>query len=133
MQPSGCTPGIAVRCLGYAAGVLTTGSCVPQIVRAIRTRSTGDLSYGMMGMVMVGSSMWAVYGALLVPVDVPLIVWDVVTILLYTGLAVVKHRTSSGLPPEAVEHAVLLRRGDPRDPREGVLGGGAPYAFNSEA
>jgi MtN3 and saliva related transmembrane protein len=52
----------AIDALGYAAGLLTTMSCVPQVVKSWRTRSVHDLSVVMLVMLSVGLALWIAYG-----------------------------------------------------------------------
>jgi len=51
--------------LGLVAGVLTTACWVPQIVRAARTHSTGDLSWHSLLALGSGIALWIAYGAVL--------------------------------------------------------------------
>lgn len=51
-----------VTALGLLAGTLTTLSFAPQVVRAWRTRSTGDLSLGMLVVLLAGVLLWLAYG-----------------------------------------------------------------------
>jgi MtN3 and saliva related transmembrane protein len=53
---------LSVHVLGYAAGVLTTGSCLPQVVKSVRSRSLHDLSLLMLLMLVVGVLFWVIYG-----------------------------------------------------------------------
>jgi MtN3 and saliva related transmembrane protein len=50
--------------LGYAAGVITVASFLPQVVRAWRTRRTRDLSFVSLALLMTAGALWIVYGAL---------------------------------------------------------------------
>jgi MtN3 and saliva related transmembrane protein len=54
-----------VRLLGYVAGTITTLAFVPQVIRSLRTRSTGDLSRAWLGSFITGVTLWLVYGLLL--------------------------------------------------------------------
>jgi MtN3 and saliva related transmembrane protein len=51
-----------VALLGYVAGAFTTVAFLPQLVRALRTRSTGDLSFPMLAMMAAGVALWSIYG-----------------------------------------------------------------------
>lgn len=76
--------------IGALAGLLTTLAFVPQVVRAWRTRSTNDLSYGMLAMFSAGVALWIVYGLAL---QAPSIVWaNAVTLALSVTLVVLKLR-----------------------------------------
>jgi len=57
--------GFAVETLGIVAGVFTTGSFVPQVVRIWRTRSTRDISFRMYLIMSLGIALWMVYGLLI--------------------------------------------------------------------
>ncbi len=50
--------------LGYLAGLLTMVSFLPQLVRTLRTRETGDLSMGMFALLLAGACCWLAYGVL---------------------------------------------------------------------
>lgn len=75
--------------LGYTAGVFTTFGSLPQIIQAIKTKSTKDLSYTSLVIIDVGVTLWAIYGLLVN--DYPLVVWDVITCVLYTTLIGIKY------------------------------------------
>jgi MtN3 and saliva related transmembrane protein len=51
-----------LKAIGYLAGTLTTLAFVPQVVRSWRTRSTGDLSTGMLITFSAGVALWFIYG-----------------------------------------------------------------------
>jgi len=54
-----------VEWLGVVAGVLTTISFVPQVLRTHRTRSARDLSAPMLVLFNAGILMWLAYGLLI--------------------------------------------------------------------
>lgn len=62
-----------VALIGYIAGAFTTVAFLPQVVRALRTRSTGDLSFPMLVMMFAGVSLWSIFGFLIgsLPIVVP--------------------------------------------------------------
>ena len=51
-----------VAVIGYVAGAFTTVAFMPQLARALRTKSTGDLSFPMLVMMFSGVSLWSLYG-----------------------------------------------------------------------
>ena len=53
-----------VEWLGVAAGVLTTLSFVPQVLRTWRTKSSEDVSLGMLLAFNGGITLWLIYGIL---------------------------------------------------------------------
>ena len=63
----------AVAVIGYVAGAFTTVAFLPQLVRALRTKSTADLSPPMLAMMFSGVSLWSIYGYFIgsVPIVVP--------------------------------------------------------------
>jgi MtN3 and saliva related transmembrane protein len=73
-----------VSLLGYAAGVFTMVAFLPQLVRALRTRSTGDLSFPMLAMMFAGASLWSLYGIMVeaLPIIVPNAILAVLTVAL---------------------------------------------------
>jgi len=79
-----------VTLLGLTAGVLTTLSFLPQVLKAWKTRSTRDISLGMFSMFCTGVFFWVVYGFLVA--DVPVIAANVVTFLLAATILVLKLR-----------------------------------------
>ena len=55
----------ATTLLGISAGALTTGCWVPQLARSLRTRSTADLSWGYLLVLLAGIALWFAYGVAL--------------------------------------------------------------------
>jgi MtN3 and saliva related transmembrane protein len=66
--------------LGLIAGVLTTASAVPQVVRTWKLKRTYDISLGMYVLVTAGMLLWLIYGLLIH--DVPLIAANIVSLIL---------------------------------------------------
>jgi len=79
-----------VTLLGLTAGVLTTLSFLPQVLKAWKTRSTRDISLGMFSMFCTGVFLWVVYGFLVS--DLPVLAANVVTFLLAAAILVLKLR-----------------------------------------
>jgi MtN3 and saliva related transmembrane protein len=48
--------------IGIAAGALTTCAFFPQVVKTVRSRSTGDLSWAWLVMMTTGVFLWLIYG-----------------------------------------------------------------------
>jgi MtN3 and saliva related transmembrane protein len=72
-----------ITILGLVAGSLTTLSFLPQLVKAWKTRSTHDISFGMLALFSAGLVLWIVYGV--IETDVPVIAANSLT-LLFVGL-----------------------------------------------
>jgi len=54
-----------VRLLGYLAGTLTAIAFVPQVVKSLKTRSTGDFSVAMLLAFTSGVGLWLTYGVII--------------------------------------------------------------------
>lgn len=76
--------------LGYVAGALTTAAFVPQLVKTWRSRSAGDLSYGMMAVFSTGVALWLAYGIVLE--SWPVILANAVTLVLALAILALKVR-----------------------------------------
>jgi MtN3 and saliva related transmembrane protein len=50
--------------VGLAAGTFTTVSFLPQLIRTVKTRSSRDLSVGMVSFFLVGIVLWLMYGVM---------------------------------------------------------------------
>lgn len=66
--------------IGLTAGILTSSSLVPQLVKTIRDKSAEDISIGMLIVLSLGVGTWVVYGAL--RNDLPIIVTNAFSFLL---------------------------------------------------
>lgn len=76
--------------LGAFAGLCTTISFLPQLVRAWRTRSTRDISLPMFSLLVFGIFLWLVYGVLIG--DMPLILANAVSFCLTGSILYLKLR-----------------------------------------
>lgn len=74
--------------LGLAAGTLTTIAFVPQLMKAWKSKSTGDLSWGMVATFSLGVALWLTYGIRIH--SLPVIVANTVTLILQLGLVSLK-------------------------------------------
>jgi MtN3 and saliva related transmembrane protein len=77
-----------VDIIGLIAGILTSFEAIPQIVRALRTHHTADLSWGMLTMSVIGLALWCIYGIMIS--DLWIILSTGVTVLLYIVLIIIK-------------------------------------------
>ena len=84
-------PTAFVNGIGYMAGLLTTIAFVPQVVKAWRSRSTGDLSLAMLTIYTAGILCWLSYG--LVLRSTPMILANGATLALNASLMAMKFRT----------------------------------------
>ncbi|MBH0201164.1 MAG: SemiSWEET transporter [Nitrospira sp.] len=76
--------------LGLTAGTLTTVAFIPQLAQAWTSKSTGDLSWGMVITFSTGVLLWLVYG---IWIDsLPVILANTVTLLFQIGIILLKIR-----------------------------------------
>ena len=79
-----------VDLLGTAAGILTTASFVPQVIKTLRSGQTRDISLAMWLAFCAGVALWLVYGIML---DAwPIIAANVPTLGLAGTILVIKLR-----------------------------------------
>ena len=74
--------------LGIVAGLCTTISLVPQIIKTYRTRHTEDLSLGMFCLLALGVAMWFAYGVLIEAL--PIIIANAITFMLCFYIIIMK-------------------------------------------
>ena len=73
---------------GFLAGSLTTLSFVPQVIKAWRTKSCNDLSWGMLIIFSSGVLLWLIYGLRLSAS--PIIAANAMTLFLLIVIIVLK-------------------------------------------
>jgi MtN3 and saliva related transmembrane protein len=76
--------------LGSLAGMLTTISFVPQVLKAWRSKRCDDLSWGMLVTFSTGVVLWLIYGLRLWAM--PIIIANAVTLALLVTIIVLKIR-----------------------------------------
>jgi MtN3 and saliva related transmembrane protein len=76
--------------LGTVAGALTTISFVPQVLKIWKSKSAGDISFGMFLLFSSGIFLWLVYGIMIGAQ--PIIVANSVTLVLALAIVVMKIR-----------------------------------------
>jgi len=74
--------------LGFVAGIITTLSFLPQVVRVYRNKSGHDISFWMMLLLALGVILWLIYGFLLW--RLPIILANAVTLVLVLAILVLK-------------------------------------------
>jgi MtN3 and saliva related transmembrane protein len=77
-----------ITVLGLFAGALTTLSFLPQVLRTVRTRSAGDLSWAWLLLFGAGVAGWLVFGSL--TADLPIIMANGITFALIVALVALK-------------------------------------------
>ena len=75
-----------VSILGFVAGGMTTFAFLPQVLKAARTKSTHDISLGMVSLTSTGIFLWFIYGICLqsLPIILPNFISFVLTSTLLT-------------------------------------------------
>jgi MtN3 and saliva related transmembrane protein len=81
---------LVIKLLGFAAATCTTLAYAPQFIKVWKTRSTEDISLGMFLAMMLGVTLWLIYG--LLSGDAPLVVANAITLLLAGGILAMKLR-----------------------------------------
>ena len=76
--------------LGLVAGFCTTFCFLPQVIRCWRTRSTKDISLGMLVVLCIGIVLWVVYAVMIT--DLPLMLANGVTLILAANILYFKLR-----------------------------------------
>jgi len=84
--------------VGLFAGLLTTGSQIPQAYKVYKSGSTGDLSFWWILALLAGTFAWLYYGLQIM--DFPLIVWNSISIFTVGFIAahkfnIIKTKTDS--------------------------------------
>ncbi len=73
---------------GLLAGTLTTVSFVPQVVRSVRTKSTKDISWYLLIILLAGLVLWDVYGVMIN--SFPLVLANTISIFVTFPMVVLK-------------------------------------------
>ena len=74
--------------IGLIAGVFTTGSILPQLIKILKTRHTRDISLLMYIFLTLGVLLWLIYG--LIINELPIILANGASLLLTTGVLILK-------------------------------------------
>jgi MtN3 and saliva related transmembrane protein len=79
-----------VTVIGLMAGILTTLSFLPQVIKSWKTRKTRDISSIAYSLLTIGIFLWLVYGLLLE--DLPLILANGIAFVLASSILLLKIR-----------------------------------------
>lgn len=74
--------------IGLVAAILTSTAGLPQLIKSIKTKSTKDLSLGMILMLSVGFVLWLTYG--IITKDIPIITANLITMATGIPLVILK-------------------------------------------
>jgi MtN3 and saliva related transmembrane protein len=78
--------------IGIIAGVLTSSSMLPQLIKTIKTKEVSDISIYIFLMLITGNSLWAYYGFL--HQDTPIIATNILSVLLNSIMLFLKIKLS---------------------------------------
>jgi len=81
MDPASSTTGF----IGIAAGVCTSVSLLPQLIKIIREKKADDISFFMLAILITGLGLWVAYG--IAKTDYPIIITNSFSVLV--NLAVI--------------------------------------------
>ncbi|MBC7746261.1 MAG: lipid-A-disaccharide synthase N-terminal domain-containing protein [Flavobacterium sp.] len=76
--------------IGLAAGVLTSASLLPQLIKTLKTKEAEDVSPYMFWMLVIGTSLWTYYGIL--RDDLPLTIFNAFSVTLNILMLVLRKR-----------------------------------------
>ena len=74
--------------LGIIAAACTSSTFLPQIIKSYKTKSTKDISLGMMLLMLFGVTLWFIYGA--IKKDVAILFAQVVALIFTVFLLILK-------------------------------------------
>jgi MtN3 and saliva related transmembrane protein len=80
--------------IGLVAALCTTASYGPQLLKAWRTGSTGDLSIKMLATLFAGLSLWVLYGFL--KGDLVLVLANLASLAMLAAIGLIKLREKRG-------------------------------------
>lgn len=77
-----------ITTIGLLAGICTTISLLPQLLKSIRTKETKDISLSMYVLLVIGLCLWIIYGTLIG--SVPVILANSVSFSLAVVVLIIK-------------------------------------------
>ena len=89
---SWAVPTIIVTLIGIMATVFAVSSSIPQIIKSIKTRKTDDVSIWLVIVLIIGLSLWVVYGIGIN--DLVIIIANSIAVCINTVLLILKIKYS---------------------------------------
>jgi MtN3 and saliva related transmembrane protein len=83
-----------IEILGLVAGICTSTSLVPQVIKTVKKKSAEDVSVFMFIVMLTGNSLWIYYG--FSKSDFPIIATNFVSVALNTILIILKYKYKNG-------------------------------------
>jgi len=72
--------------IGTIAGILTSVSMIPQLIKVLKEKDVENLSWGMIAVLLTGVSLWVVYG--IMKTEWPIILSNGFSVLVNTTLLI---------------------------------------------
>ena len=72
--------------IGTIAGILTSVSMIPQLIKVLKEKDVENLSWGMIAVLLTGVSLWVVYG--IMKNELPIILSNGFSVLVNTTLLI---------------------------------------------
>ena len=79
---------ISEQALGLTAGLLTSTSMLPQVIKTYKEKKAGDVSLFMLLVLVAGVSLWIYYGIL--KHDIPIIATNCLSVVINVTLCILK-------------------------------------------
>jgi len=73
-----------IQLVGFAAGILTASSLLPQLIKTLREKKAEDVSIGMLVVLLSGIILWIIYGVM--RKDYPIIITNSFSFLLNVAM-----------------------------------------------
>ena len=70
----------SIQILGIVAGIFTSASLIPQVVKVYREKKAEQISIGFVIILLIGQSLWVTYGAL--KSDIPVVATNIFAVLI---------------------------------------------------
>ena len=71
---------IFIELIGYLAGILTSITMLPQVIKTYKTKKVEDISLLMVVIILIGVGLWSVYGYLIN--SMPVLIMDTISFFL---------------------------------------------------
>ncbi len=72
--------------IGTIAGILTSVSMIPQLIKVLKEKDVENLSWGMIAVLLTGVSLWVIYG--IMKDELPIILSNGFSVLVNTTLLI---------------------------------------------
>jgi MtN3 and saliva related transmembrane protein len=79
-----------IEILGLAAGICTSSSLLPQLIKTVKTKEVQDVSLVMFVVLLVGNGLWIYYG--FAKSDIPIISTNILAFGLNVAMLVFKYK-----------------------------------------